>query len=76
MTSRVFFGWYVALAFSVMAFVSKGIRFAIGPFLRPMVADLDLDRGSFSLVIAVGRLSITIDERRLVPQLAPVAGGR
>jgi MFS family permease len=57
MTSRgVFFGWYVALAFSVMAFVSTGIRFAIGPFLKPMVADLGLDRGSFSLVIAVGLL--------------------
>jgi hypothetical protein len=36
MTSRVFFGWYVALAFSVMAFVSTGIRFAIGPFLKPL----------------------------------------
>ncbi len=57
MTSRgVFFGWYVALAFSVMAFVSTGIRFAIGPFLKPMVADLGLDRGSFSLVIALGLL--------------------
>ncbi|HUK63220.1 MAG TPA: MFS transporter [Dongiaceae bacterium] len=56
MTSRVFFGWYVALAFSVMAFLSTGIRFAIGPFLKPMVADLDLDRGSFSLVIALGLL--------------------
>jgi MFS family permease len=39
-----------------MAFVSTGIRFAIGPFLKPMVADLDLDRGSFSLVIALGLL--------------------
>ena len=56
MTSRVFFGWYVALAFSVMAFVSTGIRFAIGPFLKPMVADLGLDRGTFSLVIALGLL--------------------
>ncbi len=35
---------------------STGIRFAIGPFLKPMVADLDLDRGTFSLVIAVGLL--------------------
>ena len=57
MTSqRVFFGWYVALAFSLMAFLSTGIRFAIGPFLKPMVADLGLDRGTFSLVIAVGLL--------------------
>jgi MFS family permease len=55
-TSRVFFGWWVALAFAVMAFLSTGIRFAVGPFLKPMVADLGLDRASFSLVVAVGLL--------------------
>jgi MFS family permease len=57
MTTRgVFFGWWVALAFMVMAFVSSGIRFAVGPFLKPMVADLGLDRASFSLVVAFGLL--------------------
>jgi MFS family permease len=57
MTTRgVFFGWWVALSFAVMAFVSSGIRFAVGPFLKPMVADLGLDRASFSLMIAVGLL--------------------
>jgi MFS family permease len=40
----------------VMAFVSSGIRFAVGPFLKPMVADLALDRASFSLVVAFGLL--------------------
>ena len=55
-TRGVFFGWWVALSFSVMAFLASGIRFAVGPFLKPMVADLGLDRASFSLVIAVGLL--------------------
>ena len=50
---RVFYGWWVALSFAVMVFLSTGIRFAVGPFLKPMVADLGLDRASFSLVIAV-----------------------
>ena len=52
-TSRVFYGWWVTLAFAVMVFISTGIRFAVGPFLKPMVADLDLDRASFSLVVSL-----------------------
>ncbi|HSB42519.1 MAG TPA: MFS transporter [Methylomirabilota bacterium] len=52
--SRVFYGWWVAVAFSVMVFVSAGVRHAVGPFLKPMVADLGVDRGAFSLVIALG----------------------
>ncbi|MBI1961754.1 MAG: MFS transporter [Candidatus Rokubacteria bacterium] len=52
-TSRVFFGWWVVASFAVMIFLSTGIRFAVGPFLKPMVADLGLDRASFSLVIAL-----------------------
>jgi MFS family permease len=52
--SRVFYGWWVTLAFSVMVFVSAGVRHAVGPFLKPMVDDLGVDRGAFSLVIALG----------------------
>jgi MFS family permease len=49
----LFYGWWVVGAFSVMTFTSTGIRHAVGPFLKPIVADLGLDRASFSLVIAV-----------------------
>jgi MFS family permease len=49
----MFYGWWVVAAFSFMTFTSTGIRHAVGPFLKPMVADLGLDRASFSLVIAV-----------------------
>ena len=52
--SRVFYGWHVTIAFSFMVFASAGIRHAVGPFLKPMVADLQVDRASFSLVIALG----------------------
>src|SRR5213594_530991 len=51
-TGRVFYGWWVVAGFSFMTFISTGIRHAVGPFLKPMVADLNLDRASFSLVIA------------------------
>ncbi len=57
MTARgtgMFYGWRVTAAFSVMVFASAGIRHAVGPFLKPMVADLHVNRASFSLVIALG----------------------
>jgi MFS family permease len=52
----MFYGWWVVAAFSVTTFISTGIRHAVGPFLKPIVADLGLDRASFSLVIAVSLL--------------------
>jgi MFS family permease len=54
MPPRVFYGWWVTAAFAAMVFLSTGVRFTVGPFLKPMVADLGLDRASFSLAIAVG----------------------
>jgi len=51
--SRVFYGWWVAAAFSLIILLSTGARFAVGPFLKPVVSDLGLDRGSVSLVISV-----------------------
>ena len=54
MTTRsIFYGWWVVAAFSVMTFLSTGIRHAVGPFLKPIVDDLGLDRASFSAVIAL-----------------------
>src|SRR5581483_7663694 len=49
----LFYGWWVVGAFSVTTFMSTGVRHAVGPFLKPIVADLDLDRASFSAVIAL-----------------------
>ena len=51
---RVFYGWWITVSFAVMVFMSAGIRHAVGPFLKPMVADLGVDRAAFSLVIALG----------------------
>lgn len=52
----MFYGWWVALALSIIVFLSSGIRFTIGPFLKPVSADLGVDRGSLSLVIAISLL--------------------
>ena len=51
--ARVFYGWWVALAFVIIVFLTTGVRFTVGPFLKPIVSDLGLDRGSFSLVISL-----------------------
>src|SRR5215510_15118840 len=54
MTNRsIFYGWWVVAAFSVTTFLSTGVRHAVGPFLKPIVEDLGLDRASFSAVIAL-----------------------
>jgi MFS family permease len=53
---RLFYGWWVAIAFAIMVFLSTGVRFAVGPFLKPIVADLETDRASFSLVVALSLL--------------------
>lgn len=52
--SRIFYGWWVALALSMIVFLSAGIRFTIGPFRKPVSADLGLDRGTLSLAITGG----------------------
>ena len=54
--ARVFHGWWVALAFVSLVFLTSGVRFTVGPFLKPIVSDLDLDRGRFSLVISLSFL--------------------
>jgi hypothetical protein len=46
-------GWWVAVAFSLIIFLSTGIRFAVGPFLKPVAGDLGIDRGTFSLMISL-----------------------
>lgn len=80
--SRVFYGWWVAAAFVLIVFLSTGVRFTIGPFLKPVVSDLDLDRGSFSLVIALSMflfgavmpfIGRVVD--RYGPRLVVVSGG-
>jgi MFS family permease len=49
----LFYGWWVVGAFAVSSFISTGVRHAVGPFLKPIVGDLGLDRASFSAVIAL-----------------------
>jgi MFS family permease len=65
---RIFYGWWVAVAFSLIIFLSTGIRFAVGPFLKPVVGDLGIDRGTFSLVVSLSLFLYGI----FVPLLGPL----
>jgi MFS family permease len=49
----LFYGWWVTIAFAVMVFLSTGVRFSVGPFLKPIVADLGTDRATYSLVVSL-----------------------
>jgi len=69
--ARVFYGWWVALAFVVIVFLTTGVSFTVVPFLEPLVSDLGLDRGSFSLVISRSLFLYAAN-----PEPRPVAGGR
>jgi MFS family permease len=51
--ARIFYGWWVAAVLAAAVFLSTGVRFTVGPFLKPMVADLGIDRASFSLVVSL-----------------------
>ena len=80
--SRIFYGWWVAWAFALIVFLSTGVRFTIGPFLKPVASDLGVDRGSFSLVVALSMflfgavmpfIGRVVD--RYGPRLVVVSGG-
>jgi MFS family permease len=52
----MFYGWWVTIAFAVMVFLSTGVRFSVGPFLKPVVAELGTDRAAYSLVVSLSLL--------------------
>ena len=65
--ARVFHGGWVTLAFVSIVFLTSGVRFTVGPFLKPIVSDLELARGRFSLVISLSLL--------LYGAIVPLGGG-
>ena len=69
-SARVFYGWWVALAFVIIVFLTTGVRFTVGPFLKPIVSDLGLDRGSLSafalLFFAVDPAMLMVDPAMLM----------
>jgi predicted MFS family arabinose efflux permease len=75
----------VTLALAVAVFLTTGIRFGVGPLLKPIVAEFGIDRSSFSLsgvapglaatgpVVASAVISALV---RPAPGYRPLHGGR
>ncbi|NEU31750.1 MFS transporter [bacterium LRH843] len=54
MKSKVYYGWYIVLASSIVTLVTVGMRMSVGPFFLPILADFDMTRTHLSAIIAVG----------------------
>ncbi|MBW2063937.1 MAG: MFS transporter [Deltaproteobacteria bacterium] len=49
--AKVFYGWYVLIASSIILFFNQGARVSIGIMFKPMILDLGWDRSSISLAV-------------------------
>jgi MFS family permease len=53
---RWYFGWNIVAACTVLTLLTVGTRLGIGPFVKPILNDLGMDRTSLSVIIAIGML--------------------
>ncbi|MFE8696413.1 MFS transporter [Cytobacillus sp. FJAT-53684] len=54
--NRLYFGWYIVVAASVIVLLTTGMRMGIGPFVNPIMDDLGLSRTEFSLIVSAGMI--------------------
>ena len=52
----IYYGWYVAAAFTFIALITSGARNAFGIFVIPMTEEFEWSRGSISFAAALGFL--------------------
>ncbi|MBW2067124.1 MAG: MFS transporter [Deltaproteobacteria bacterium] len=48
---KLFYGWYVLAASSIILFFNQGARMSIGVMFKPMILELGWDRSSISLAV-------------------------
>ncbi|RFU64662.1 MFS transporter [Peribacillus saganii] len=51
-----YYGWYIVISASVICLLTMGMRMGIGPFMEPIMADLDLSRTELSFIVAIGMI--------------------
>jgi MFS family permease len=51
-----YFGWNIVAVCTVLTLVTVGTRMGTGPFVKPILNDLGMDRTTLSLIIAIGML--------------------
>ncbi|WP_423801829.1 MFS transporter [Neobacillus sp. SAB-20_R2A] len=51
-----YYGWYIVLSATIIVLLSNGMRMGIGPFIKPVMDDLDLSRTELSIIVAIGMI--------------------
>ncbi|WP_077212886.1 MFS transporter [Bacillus dakarensis] len=51
-----YFGWYIVITSMVITMLTVGLRLGIGPFVLPMMEDLEISRTFISTIIAVSMI--------------------
>ncbi|RID86232.1 MFS transporter [Peribacillus asahii] len=55
-SKRPYYGWYIVLSASVIVLLTMGMRMGIGPFMEPVMVDLELSRTDLSIIVAIGMI--------------------
>lgn len=53
---RWYFGWNIVAVCTVLTLLTVGTRLGIGPFVKPILNDLGMDRTTLSVIIAISML--------------------
>lgn len=53
---RWYFGWNIVAVCAVLTLLTVGTRLGIGPFVKPILNDLGMDRTALSVIIAISML--------------------
>lgn len=53
---RWYYGWNIVAVCTVLTLLTVGTRLGIGPFVKPIMNDLGMDRTALSIIIAIGML--------------------
>lgn len=51
-----YFGWNIVAVSTALTLLTVGTRLGIGPFVKPILNDLGMDRTTLSVIIAIGML--------------------
>jgi MFS family permease len=54
--NRWYFGWNIVGAAMFITLLTVGLRLGVGPFIKPIIADLGMTRTTLSLIIAIGMI--------------------
>ncbi|MGG1678490.1 MFS transporter [Neobacillus sp. NRS-1170] len=52
----IYFGWYIVIVSMIITMLTVGLRLGIGPFVLPMMEDLNVTRTFISMIISVGMI--------------------